>query len=190
MASKSQTNRFLYEARREHDACGIGAVVNIDGARSHRILELGNQIVLNLQHRGASGSDETTGDGSGILFQIPHEFFAEEVGKLGVTLPERGRYGVAMVFGPKDSDLRGKCEELLEQAVAYYGLKVLGWRDVPGEATCLGELARAAEPSIRQMFIDGNGRQEEVLERSVYLARKRAERLSSEKFGKRSVIVN
>ncbi len=183
MASESQTNRFLYEARREHDACGIGAVVNIDGGRSHRILELGNQIVLNLQHRGASGSDETTGDGAGILFQIPHEFFAEEADRLGITLPERERYGVAMVFEPKDPDLRGKCEELLAQAVAYYGLKVLGWRDVPGEATCLGDLARAAEPSVRQMFIDGNGRPAESLERTLYLARKRAERLSVEKFG-------
>ncbi|MCK4601676.1 MAG: hypothetical protein KAU28_04380, partial [Phycisphaerae bacterium] len=114
----------LYEARREHDACGIGAVVNIDGTRSHQILELGNRVLLNLQHRGAAGSDETTGDGAGILFQIPHEFLAAEAGRGGFDLPEPGSYGVGMVFGPKDQALRRKCDELLTQAIAHHGLKV------------------------------------------------------------------
>ena len=92
----------LYEARREHDACGIGAVVNISGKKEHSIIDYGKQILLNLHHRGAAGADETTGDGAGILFQIPHEFFVSECAELGLTLPEVSRYGVGMVFGSKD----------------------------------------------------------------------------------------
>ncbi|MDP7636512.1 MAG: glutamate synthase large subunit [Phycisphaerae bacterium] len=173
----------LYHHDCEHDACGIGAVVDIGGARSHHILELSNRIVLNLQHRGAVGSDEATGDGAGILLQIPHEFFAAEAGKLGVALPQRGNYGVGMVFSPRDAALARQCEELLTQAVAHCGLKVLTWRNVPGDNSCLGELARSAEPIIRQVFIDGAGADEEELERMMYLARKRAERLVVRKFG-------
>ncbi|MDY6914126.1 MAG: glutamate synthase large subunit [Planctomycetota bacterium] len=176
----------LYEARREHDACGIGAVVNITGTRSHQILELGNQVLLNLQHRGAAGSDETTGDGAGILFQIPHDFLAAEAGGDGLDLPKPGSYGVGMVFGPSDSTLRRKCDEILARAIAHYGLKVLGWRDVPGDSSCLGDLARVAEPSIKQVFIDGQGRQPDALERALYLARKRAENLAHAEFGERA----
>ena len=92
----------LYEARREHDACGIGAVVNISGKREHSIIEYGKQVLVNLHHRGAAGADETTGDGAGILFQIPHEFFVAEAGKLGITLPEPSLYGVGVVFSSKE----------------------------------------------------------------------------------------
>ncbi|HUV63988.1 MAG TPA: hypothetical protein VMW24_08825, partial [Sedimentisphaerales bacterium] len=88
----------LYEARREHDACGIGAVVNISGKREHSIIEYGKQILLNLHHRGAAGADETTGDGAGILFQIPHEFFTSQCGELGFSLPAVSQYGVGVVF--------------------------------------------------------------------------------------------
>ena len=88
----------LYDPHFEHDACGIGAVVNISGKQDHAIVEYGKQILLNLQHRGAAGADESTGDGAGILMQIPHEFFADEVRRLGFFLPESLRYGVAMVF--------------------------------------------------------------------------------------------
>ena len=172
----------LYEARREHDACGIGAVVNISGRQDRAILEYGEQILLNLQHRGAAGSDEATGDGAGILFQIPHEFFAEETASIGLTLPEPGRYGVAMVFGPRDQTLRRCCDELLEQALIHYRLSVLGYRDVPCENTCLGELARQAEPSIKQLFIDGAGLHGDDLENRLYLARKRAERLIRQRY--------
>jgi glutamate synthase (NADPH) large chain len=97
----------LYETKYEHDACGIGAVVNIAGTRDHSILEYGKQILINLTHRGAAGSDETTGDGAGILFQIPHEFFAVECEERGFSLPEPFGYGVGMVFGPKGAELRG-----------------------------------------------------------------------------------
>ena len=175
----------LYESGREHDACGIGAVVNISGARDHAIVETGKQVLLNLHHRGAAGADETTGDGAGILLQIPHELFAEEAGREGVTLPDPGGYGVAMVFGPRnDPDLREQCDAELARAAGHYGMAPLGWRDVPGDNGCLGELAAAAEPSIKQLFIDARGLIGEGLERRLFLARKRAERLVRERFGR------
>ncbi|MCL5282501.1 MAG: glutamate synthase subunit alpha, partial [Planctomycetes bacterium] len=176
----------LYETQYEHDACGIGAVVNINGTRDHSILEYGKQILINLTHRGAAGADETTGDGAGILFQMPHEFFATECDNLGFSLPEPLGYGVGMVFGPKDRELRGRCERVLEEALAYHGLKVLGWREVPTAANCLGKIALAAEPVVRQVFADGGGVEQEELERRLYLARKRAERLVSEQFGEKA----
>ncbi len=197
-------NQGLYETQYEHDACGIGAVVNINGARDHSILEYGKQILVNLTHRGAAGADETTGDGAGILFQIPHEFLATECDNLGFSLPEPLGYGVGMVFGPKDAELRTRCEGVLEEALAYYGMKTLGWRDVPTSNSCLGKIALAAEPVVRQVFVDGlrgegvpplyaspdkseeqgqDALATEDLERRLYLARKRAERLVNEQFG-------
>ncbi len=113
----------LYDAQWEHDACGIGAVANISGRRDHAIIEYGNEVLLNLMHRGAAGSDESTGDGAGILFQIPHEFFEEEAKRLRFRLPEPKRYGVAMVFGPRDAGFRGRCEDLLNGAIDHLGLK-------------------------------------------------------------------
>jgi len=176
----------LYDPRWEHDACGIGAVANISGERDHAIIECGNEVLLNLMHRGAAGSDESTGDGAGILFQIPHEFFDQEVRRLRFRLPEPRRYGVGMVFGPRDAGLRGRCEDLLNGAIDHLGLKVLGWRDVPTDNSCLGELAREAEPVVRQVFVDGVGQQGIALERQLYLARKRAERLVTEQLGEQA----
>jgi len=176
-------NRGLYETRREHDGCGIGAVVNISGHREHSIIEYGKQILINLHHRGATGADETTGDGAGILFQIPHEFFFAEAEKLGFSLPMPNQYGIGMVFGSKDAKLRQECDTILEDAVGHYGMEVLGWREVPTDSICLGQIALAAEPSIRQIFVNGGEFKDEILERRLYLARKRAEKLVREKFG-------
>ncbi|MCF7975750.1 MAG: glutamate synthase large subunit [Phycisphaerae bacterium] len=174
----------LYDPRFEHDACGIGAVVNISGRRDHSIIEYGKQILHNLRHRGAASSDNVTGDGAGILFQVPHEFFVEECNKLGFTLPDRGQYGVAMVFGPLDNPaLRERCDQALEHAIEHHGLKVLGWRDVPVDNSCLGEIALAAEPSVKQVFIDACGLTDMALERKLYFARKRAEKQVSERIG-------
>ncbi|MBN1360893.1 MAG: glutamate synthase large subunit, partial [Sedimentisphaerales bacterium] len=173
----------LYETRREHDACGIGAVVTINGTRDHSILEYGKQILVNLTHRGAAGADETTGDGAGILFQIPHEFFLSESERLGFSLPDPFRYGVGMVFGAKDAALRRKCDDILTETLAYYKLKVVGWRDVPTSSDCLGQIALEAEPSIKQVFVDGAGLEHELLERRLYLARKRAEKLVKQQLG-------
>ncbi len=178
-------DKGLYEARREHDACGIGAVVNISGKQNHAIIEYGKEILVNLHHRGAAGADETTGDGAGILFQIPHKFFFAECEKLGFALPKASRYGVGMVFGSKDAKLRKQCDAILEDAIKHYGMKILGWREVPVSNSCLGKMALAAEPSIKQVFVDGAGVQDELLERRLFLARKRAERLVDKKFGSR-----
>ena len=179
-------NMGLYETRREHDACGIGTAVNISGRRDHKIIEYGNQILMNLHHRGATGADETTGDGAGILFQIPHEFFSAECQKLGIILPEPSRHGVGMVFGSKETKLREQCDKMLESAINHYGMKVLGWRDVPSSSDCLGQIALAAEPSIKQVFVDGAGFEGEDLERRLYMARKRAERLVTEQLGEKA----
>ncbi len=179
-----QENQGLYESRREHDACGIGAVVNIAGEKAHSILEYGNEILINLHHRGAAGADEMTGDGAGILFQIPHEFFEQECSRNGFTLPEAGLYAVGIIFGSKNEKIRKECEKILEAAVVNYGMKVIGWRNVPTNNDCLGEIARAAEPSVKQIFVSGIVLPSELFERQLYMARRRAERLVREKFGK------
>jgi glutamate synthase domain-containing protein 2/glutamate synthase domain-containing protein 1/glutamate synthase domain-containing protein 3 len=176
-------NQGLYESRREHDSCGIGAVVNISGQADHAIMQYGEQIIVNLRHRGAAGADESTGDGAGILFQVPHEFFSAECRKLGFVLPQPAKYGVGMVFGSKDTELSRQCDKILESAIMHYGMRVLGWREVPTSNSCLGEIALGAEPSIRQIFVDGAGMPDDHLESHLYLARKRAEKLVWEKFG-------
>jgi len=182
---QSGKNVGLYEPRREHDGCGIGAVVNINGQRDHSIIEYGKEILINLRHRGAASADEVTGDGAGILFQIPHQFFQAESSRLGFFLPESSKYGVGMVFGSKDEELRSKCDQILDNCVGHYGMKVLGWRDVPTSNDCLGQIALQAEPTIKQIFVDGAGLEGESLERALYLARKRSEKLVRKNFGQK-----
>ncbi len=176
MMSTAPKARGLYDPQNEHDACGIGAVVDISGARSHKIVDYGKQILLNLQHRGASGADESTGDGAGILIQIPHEFFAAEADRLKFELPALGHYGAGILFLPQDAAVRKVCQEVLAQALELEGLEILGWRDVPSNNRTLGDIARRAEPFIRQIFVSGTGLSDEALERRLYRARKRAER--------------
>ena len=177
------TDQGLYEARREHDACGIGAVVDITGQRDHRIIDLAGQVLMNLQHRGAAGADDATGDGAGILLQLPDAFFQAEAQRLGFTLGMPGQYAVAMVFAPKDQTLRRQCQEVLESAVSHYGMKTIFWRNVPVVRDGLGDLALAAEPAIKQLFIDAAGLDAGTLEIRLYLARKRAEKIVTERFG-------
>ena len=174
----------LYEARREHDSCGIGAVVNISGQRSHQILEYARQVIENLHHRGAAGSDGITGDGGGILFQIAESFFLPVAEAAGIILPSNHPYGVGMIFLPKNKKLHAQCQKHLEDATEYYGLRVLGWREVPCDPSCLGELALRAEPCIRQVFIDGGGRDEEELDLKLYMIRNRAAKTVQEIVGK------
>ena len=184
MTAKTLGDFGLYESRREHDSCGIGAVVNVSGRREHRIIEYGKGVLMNLHHRGAAGADETTGDGAGILFQIPHEFFIAEADELGFALPAPLHYGVAMIFAPRgDRKLRDQYHNTLEEAASHYALKVLGWRSVPSDNTSLGDVARASEPGIEQVFIDGCGLVGEELERKLYVTRKRTERRFRERFG-------
>src|SRR6202522_3793747 len=166
----------LYDPRNEHDACGIGFVVNIEGKQSHDIIEKGLQILINLAHRGACGCDPETGDGAGILIQIPHKFLARECAGLGFTLPPAGEYGVGMVFLPVEPSHRLLAEGILERIAREEGLTVLGWRDTPVESDAIGRIARASQPYIEQIFIGGaSGMSQDELERKLYIVRKRAE---------------
>ncbi len=166
----------LYNPAHEHDACGIGFVVNIKGAASHDIVLKGLQILQNLAHRGACGCDSETGDGAGVLIQIPHKFFAKEASALGFTLPAQGEYGVAMCFLPVERQQRLVCEGLVEKIVREEGLTVLGWRDTPVEGDAIGRVARASQPYIQQLFVARpSGMNADEFERKLYVVRKRAE---------------
>jgi glutamate synthase domain-containing protein 1 len=166
----------LYHPNQEHDACGIGFVASIKGQKSHDIIEKGIQILINLTHRGACGCDPETGDGAGLLIQIPHRFFAREAAKLGFTLPAPGEYGVGMVFMPVERQERLQTEGIVERIVQEEGLTVLGWRDTPLDVNAIGRVARASQPYIQQIFVGrGPGMTADELERKLYVVRKRAE---------------
>ena len=143
----------LYSPDREHDACGVGVVADIKGRKSHQIIEEGLVVLVNLGHRGAAGRDPETGDGAGILVQMPHQLFLRESPKLGVDLPPAGGYGVGMVFLPPDPEPAAACQKLLEDSITGAGLELLGWRDVPVDKTKLGQDANACCPAIRQVFV-------------------------------------
>ncbi|MDP8981378.1 MAG: glutamate synthase large subunit [Acidobacteriota bacterium] len=166
----------LYSPLHEHDACGIGFVVDIGGRKSHDIILKGLQILINLTHRGACGCDPETGDGAGILIQIPHAFFARECKQIGFTLPPAGEYGVGMVFLPVEPRQRLQVEGILERIAREEGLAVLGWRDTPVNSDAIGRVGRASQPYIEQIFIRGAaGMSQDQLERKLYIVRKRAE---------------
>ena len=183
MAFTKLPSTALYESRREHDACGIGAVVRINGQAEHEIVLQARTVLTNLVHRGATGGDEATGDGAGVLIQIPHAMLAARLSEQGIALPAKGSYGVGMVFLPQPAKQRAECEKLLAQALDDHGLTALGWRDVPCDNSQLGEMAKQAEPVVRQVIVDGGGLDEATLERKLYLARRRAERLVNDTMG-------
>jgi glutamate synthase domain-containing protein 2/glutamate synthase domain-containing protein 1/glutamate synthase domain-containing protein 3 len=143
----------LYDPWYEHDSCGVGFVVNVKGERSHYLVRQALEVLGNLEHRGAVGCDPDTGDGAGILMQLPHEFFAEECAEESISLPEPGQYAVAMVFFPRSRQERHRCERLAEQIIGEHGLVFLGWRTVPTNNSMLGEGALYLEPVIRQLFV-------------------------------------
>jgi glutamate synthase domain-containing protein 2/glutamate synthase domain-containing protein 1/glutamate synthase domain-containing protein 3 len=170
----------LYDPAHEHDACGVGFVVNIKGHASHDIVEKGIEILNHLTHRGACGCDPETGDGAGLLMQLPHEFLARETERLGFGLPARGEYGVGMLFLPRDLQKRNACEEMFEHVVREEGCRTLGWRTVPHDPMACGRVAREGLPAIRQIFI-GRGEHAgnldiniDAFERKLYVIRKRA----------------
>ncbi len=173
LPKRSISRAGLYDPRYEHDACGIGFVANIDGKRSHKIIQQGLQILHRLTHRGACGCDPETGDGCGIMLTLPHKLFAQEAGRLGFTLPQEGAYGVGMTFLPQAGAARQACIAAFNQTVAAEGLAVLGWRDVPRNSEFLGWLARENEPDIQQIFVGGaSGMDTDALERKLYVIRK------------------
>ena len=166
----------LYDPRFEHEACGVGFVVDIKGRKSHRIVQQAIEVLRNLDHRGASGCEANTGDGAGVLVQMPHRFLTEACRKARIALPEAGQYGCGLVFLPRNPTKRRKLEEQFSHIVQSTGLTLLGWRSVPTDNSTLGETARASEPFIRQVFI---GRPPELVddlafERLLYVVRKRA----------------
>ncbi len=174
----SLTKQGLYDPEFERGACGVGVVANITGHRSRDIVEKGLEVLINLGHRGASGSDPETGDGAGILIQMPHQLFSQECAKLGFSLPRPGEYGAGMVFLPKDAAQRRRCEEIFEAIADEEELRVLGWRDAPVDESKIGVVARQVAPHIRQLFIGGGpGIADEAhLERKLFLVRKRVAR--------------
>ena len=187
----------LYDPRYEKDACGVGFVCHLGGQPSHEIIESGIGVLKNLEHRGAAGADADTGDGAGIMAQIPDQFFREVCGPLGITLPPAGRYGIGMMFLPLAADRQATCREAVEGAIAAEGLAFLGWREVPTDETVLGGSARKTRPSVWQCFVapagpDGGGSAPggaggphggdlhgDALERKLYVARRQCEKAAA-----------
>jgi len=168
----------LYDPQFEHDACGIGFVVNINGKKEHKIIRQALTVLLNLAHRGGAGSEENTGDGAGILTQIPHKFFEKISSQSDISLPLYGEYGVGMVFLPMDDSKRKSCQMKIEEAILGEELKVLGWRTPPVNETSLGNIAKDNRPFIKQIFIgkSNDNMSNDDLERSLYVVRKMCEK--------------
>jgi glutamate synthase domain-containing protein 2/glutamate synthase domain-containing protein 1/glutamate synthase domain-containing protein 3 len=164
----------LYDPAHEHDACGLGFVAHIKGRKSHDIITQGLAILKHLTHRGATGADPLQGDGAGILIQMPDAFFRRACGRLGITLPAVGQYGVGMVFLPKEPASRMACEQEIERAIAVEGQVLLGWRDVPTNNAGLSQRTKDVEPVIRQVFVARGSRDmdQDALERKLYVIRK------------------
>jgi glutamate synthase (NADPH) large chain len=167
----------LYLPEFDHDACGVGFVAHLKGKASHRLVESAIECLEHMEHRGAVGCDPNSGDGAGILTATPDKFFRKQAEKLGFKLPKLGEYAVGMVFVPKDLVARRICEEKIEEMVAEFGMKILGWRDVPTDPSSLGPTTLASEPRVRQVFV-GMGEDfynREDFNRRLYLVRQRAE---------------
>jgi len=164
----------LYDPRHEHDACGVGFVVDLKGRATNGIVQDAIQVLLNLEHRGACGCEVNTGDGAGILLQVPHKFLAKEADRIAMKLPAAGRYGVGMLFLPKDEKGRKDCEAIIEKVVKDEGQRVIGWRTVPVDNSMIGPSAIAAEPVVRQLFIERASSIEEdmAFERKLYVIRR------------------
>ena len=168
----------LYDSRFEHDACGTGFVAHVKGERSHQIVRQALTALQNMSHRGAAGSEPNTGDGAGILTQVPHVFLARVCHELGFQLPEPGYYGVGMVFLPADPEKRRVCEESFAAIVTGEGQSILGWRTVPTDNRSLGNAAVASQPFIRQVFIQRSAdiKDDMAFERKLFVIRKLAEK--------------
>ena len=164
----------LYDPANEHDACGVGFIADLKGKKSHKIVQDALSILANLEHRGAVGADPLSGDGAGILIQIPHEFLAAETKALGFDLPKPGHYAAGHVFMPQDERLRAHCERVWARCLREEGLELLGWRSVPVDNTCLSQLVAGTEPVHRQVFVGRPKiiKDQDEFERRLYLVRK------------------
>ncbi len=166
----------LYEPQTEHDECGVGFVAHIRGEKSRGIVEQALEVLRRLAHRGAAGADVETGDGAGILLQLPHRFFKREGQRLGFEMPGRRRYAVGQVFLPPEPAARRLCEQIFEEAVTKEGQRVLGWRDVPVDPSVIGSSAREVMPCVRQIYIARRRVVPSAFERKLYVIRKLAEK--------------
>lgn len=169
MAKTEQTG--LYDATNEHDACGVGMVVNIHGNKSHELVDSALKVLENMRHRGAEGADNKTGDGAGIMLQIPHEFILLQ----GIPVPEKGKYGTGLVFLPKDEKEQASILSIMIEEIEREGLTLMHLRNMPTNPACLGKDARATEPDIKQVFITGVT-DADSLERTLYIIRKKIEK--------------
>ncbi|MDR3134903.1 MAG: glutamate synthase subunit alpha, partial [Deltaproteobacteria bacterium] len=162
----------LYDPANEHDACGVGCVVRLDGQSNHEVVALGLQLVVNMTHRGAAGADADSGDGAGVLLRIPDGFLR---GFFGTDLPDAGRWGLGMIFLPRDPGSSSRCRELVENQAEALGWRVAGWREVPVEPSALGKMAAETRPGIWQFAVASApkpGEDQEGLERRLYVLRK------------------
>jgi glutamate synthase (NADPH/NADH) large chain len=162
----------LYRQEFEHGSCGIGFVAHLKGKKSHSIINQGLDILRNMTHRGAEGADSKTGDGAGVMIQVPRDFYLIQ----GYSLPPEGRFGTGLIFLPRDENDAKKCEEIFLSIIREEGVNLIGFRDVPRDNSTLGEIARAAEPFIKQILLSADIPQED-LERKLYVIRKRTEKL-------------
>ncbi|REK62538.1 MAG: glutamate synthase large subunit [Cohnella sp.] len=168
----------MYDPQYERDACGMGFVAHIKGRKSHDIIEQALTLLINMEHRGGQGSEPNSGDGAGLMMQIPHKFLQRETAKLGFKLPEEGRYAVGMVFMTQDAEQRAKHEEMFASIVAEEGQRLLGWRTVPTDDSMLGISAKRVKPFVRQVFIErAEGLDDDLaFERKLYVIRRLAEK--------------
>ncbi len=165
----------LYDPQFEHDACGVGFIVHVKGNKSHEIVEQGLTILLNLDHRGACGCEPNTGDGAGILMQVPHKFLKKAAAAQNIELPEAGEYGVGAIYSSRNQTERENGKRIFAEIAAAEGCPVLGWRDVPTDNSSLGDTAKASEPFMQQVFLARPaGMDEAAFERKLYVIRKRA----------------
>ena len=171
---QAESHQGLYRPEFEHDSCGTGFITNINGHKSHQIVSDALTMLENMEHRGACGCDPDSGDGAGILIQLPHEFFMEECSDLEISLPEPGEYGVGMIFFPKESALKKACKNVIDNAVEKLGLHTLGYRKISVNSSVIGETARKAEPNMEQIFIQRphNITNPEDFERKLYILRR------------------
>ncbi|MDP9076204.1 MAG: glutamate synthase large subunit [Bacteroidota bacterium] len=171
---QAESQQGLYRPEFEHDSCGTGFITNINGHKSHQTISDALTMLENMEHRGACGCDPDSGDGAGILIQLPHEFFMEECSDLEISLPEPGEYGVGMIFFPKESTLKKACKVVIDNAVEKLGLHTLGYRKVNVNSSVIGETARKAEPNVEQIFIQRphNITNADDFERKLYILRR------------------
>ena len=172
------TKQGLYDPIFEHDACGVGLVANIDGTKSHNIIDQSLEVLINLGHRGAAGADPETGDGAGIMIQMPDEFFRKECVKEHIELPDINSYGTGIVFFPTENKAKSTCMNIIENTIVSENLKFLGWRKVPINLDKIGTLARKSCPTIYQFFVtkDNSSNDEMHLELRLYLLRRQIEK--------------